>query len=151
MYKYDNYDQAIVDARVAEFRDQVNRRMAGEITEDQFKPLRLMNGLASAHESKGDQVKAAQFAKLVLERRRKTIGDDHPDTISTMRSLTRILTKLQRYDEAERLGNECLQQSQKAFGENAEETQAATEMLAALYDAWKKPEKATALRQPAKQ
>jgi sulfite reductase (NADPH) hemoprotein beta-component len=45
MYKYDNYDQAIVDARVAEFRDQVQRRLAGEITEDQFKPLRLMNGL----------------------------------------------------------------------------------------------------------
>jgi sulfite reductase (NADPH) hemoprotein beta-component len=45
MYKYDSYDQAIVDARVAEFRDQVERRMRGEITEDQFKPLRLMNGL----------------------------------------------------------------------------------------------------------
>jgi sulfite reductase (NADPH) hemoprotein beta-component len=45
MYKYDNYDEAIVDARVAEFRDQVKRRLAGEITEDQFKPLRLMNGL----------------------------------------------------------------------------------------------------------
>ncbi len=45
MYKYDNYDQAIVDSRVAEFRDQVARRLAGEITEDQFKPLRLMNGL----------------------------------------------------------------------------------------------------------
>ena len=45
MYKYDNYDQAMVDARVAEFRDQVQRRLAGEITEDQFKPLRLMNGL----------------------------------------------------------------------------------------------------------
>ncbi len=45
MYKYDNYDQAVVDARVAEFRDQVRRRLAGEITEDQFKPLRLMNGL----------------------------------------------------------------------------------------------------------
>ncbi|MES2783175.1 MAG: nitrite/sulfite reductase [Pseudomonadota bacterium] len=45
MYKYDHYDQAMVDARVAEFRDQVNRRIAGEITEDQFKPLRLMNGL----------------------------------------------------------------------------------------------------------
>ncbi|HEX8300404.1 nitrite/sulfite reductase [Sphingomonas sp.] len=45
MYKYDNYDQAIVDARVEEFRDQVNRRLAGQITEDQFKPLRLMNGL----------------------------------------------------------------------------------------------------------
>lgn len=45
MYKYDNYDQGIVDARVEEFRDQVKRRLAGEITEDQFKPLRLMNGL----------------------------------------------------------------------------------------------------------
>ncbi len=45
MYKYDNYDQAIVDARVADFRDQVKRRLSGEMTEDQFKPLRLMNGL----------------------------------------------------------------------------------------------------------
>ena len=45
MYKYDNFDQAMVDARVAEFGDQVARRLAGEITEDQFKPLRLMNGL----------------------------------------------------------------------------------------------------------
>ena len=45
MYKYDEYDQAIVDARVEEFRDQVKRRLAGQITEDQFKPLRLMNGL----------------------------------------------------------------------------------------------------------
>jgi len=45
MYKYDNYDQAMVDARVAEFRDQTARRMAGDLTEDQFKPLRLKNGL----------------------------------------------------------------------------------------------------------
>jgi sulfite reductase (NADPH) hemoprotein beta-component len=45
MYKYDNFDQAVVDARVAEFRDQVKRRIAGDMTEDQFKPLRLMNGL----------------------------------------------------------------------------------------------------------
>ncbi|RZM07857.1 MAG: nitrite/sulfite reductase, partial [Sphingomonas sp.] len=45
MYKYDTYDQAIVDARVDEFRDQVARRIAGQMTEDQFKPLRLMNGL----------------------------------------------------------------------------------------------------------
>jgi len=45
MYKYDEYDQAIVDARVDEFRDQVQRRLSGEMTEDQFKPLRLMNGL----------------------------------------------------------------------------------------------------------
>ena len=45
MYKYDQYDQALVDARVAEFRDQVARRLSGAMTEDQFKPLRLMNGL----------------------------------------------------------------------------------------------------------
>ena len=45
MYRYDEYDQAQVDARVNEFRDQVRRRLAGELTEDQFKPLRLMNGL----------------------------------------------------------------------------------------------------------
>ncbi|EQA97907.1 nitrite/sulfite reductase [Sphingobium baderi] len=45
MYRYDSYDQSIVDARVDEFRDQVQRRLAGHLTEDQFKPLRLMNGL----------------------------------------------------------------------------------------------------------
>ena len=45
MYRYDQYDQSIVDARVAEFRDQANRRLAGDLTEEQFRPLRLMNGL----------------------------------------------------------------------------------------------------------
>ncbi|MBX7513323.1 nitrite/sulfite reductase [Qipengyuania sp. GH38] len=45
MYKYDSYDQQMVDARVEEFRDQARRRLEGKLTEDQFKPLRLMNGL----------------------------------------------------------------------------------------------------------
>ncbi len=45
MYSYDKYDQQMVDARVAEFRDQAQRRLDGKLTEDQFKPLRLMNGL----------------------------------------------------------------------------------------------------------
>ena len=45
MYRYDEFDQEFVKARVAEFSDQVERRLAGEITEDQFKPLRLMNGV----------------------------------------------------------------------------------------------------------
>ena len=45
MYKYDQYDQAMVDTRVAEFRDQTARRIAGKMTEGQFKPLRLQNGL----------------------------------------------------------------------------------------------------------
>jgi sulfite reductase (NADPH) hemoprotein beta-component len=45
MYRYDEFDHDFVSARVAEFTDQVKRRLAGEITEDQFKPLRLMNGV----------------------------------------------------------------------------------------------------------
>jgi sulfite reductase (NADPH) hemoprotein beta-component len=45
MYRYDRIDQAIVDARVEEFRDQVERRLAGVLDEDHFKPLRLKNGL----------------------------------------------------------------------------------------------------------
>ncbi|MEQ8697122.1 MAG: nitrite/sulfite reductase [Bauldia litoralis] len=45
MYRYDEFDQAFVDQRVAEFRGQVQRRLDGELTEDEFKPLRLMNGL----------------------------------------------------------------------------------------------------------
>ncbi len=45
MYVYDNYDHAFARERVAEFADQVARRLSGRLTEDQFKPLRLMNGL----------------------------------------------------------------------------------------------------------
>ncbi|MBK5958595.1 sulfite reductase [Rhodoplanes elegans] len=45
MYRYDEFDQDFVHERVAEFRDQVARRLSGELTEDQFKPLRLMNGV----------------------------------------------------------------------------------------------------------
>ncbi|AAN29134.1 MULTISPECIES: nitrite/sulfite reductase [Brucella] len=45
MYRYDEFDRDFVAARVAQFKDQVARRLSGELTEDQFKPLRLMNGL----------------------------------------------------------------------------------------------------------
>ncbi|MEQ8587280.1 MAG: nitrite/sulfite reductase [Thalassobaculaceae bacterium] len=45
MYQYSNFDHAFVRARSAEFREQVGRRLAGELTEEEFKPLRLMNGL----------------------------------------------------------------------------------------------------------
>lgn len=45
MYQYDTLDKEFVADRSTEFREQVARRLAGEITEDQFKPLRLMNGL----------------------------------------------------------------------------------------------------------
>lgn len=45
MYRYDEFDHAFVKARVEQFAEQVDRRLAGEITEDEFKPLRLMNGV----------------------------------------------------------------------------------------------------------
>src|SRR6185312_1186178 len=45
MYRYDEFDHEFVRARVAQFSDQVERRLAGEITEEQFRPLRLMNGV----------------------------------------------------------------------------------------------------------
>lgn len=45
MYRYDEFDHAFVTSRVAQFRDQVERRLSGELAEDAFKPLRLMNGV----------------------------------------------------------------------------------------------------------
>src|SRR5690606_16207767 len=45
MYRYDGFDHRLVAERIAQFRRQVKRRLAGEITEDQFKPLRLKNGV----------------------------------------------------------------------------------------------------------
>jgi len=45
MYIYDEFDRTFVAERVAQFRDQVARRLSGELTEDEFKPLRLMNGV----------------------------------------------------------------------------------------------------------
>ncbi|MHB1373938.1 MAG: nitrite/sulfite reductase [Thauera sp.] len=45
MYQYDEYDQRIVDERVAQFADQTRRYLAGELSDDEFRPVRLQNGL----------------------------------------------------------------------------------------------------------
>ena len=45
MYRYDEFDHGFVKERVVQFRDQVQRRLDGELSEDEFKPIRLMNGL----------------------------------------------------------------------------------------------------------
>src|ERR1700688_3240208 len=45
MYVYDEFDRTFILERAAQFRDQVARRLSGELTEDEFKPLRLMNGV----------------------------------------------------------------------------------------------------------
>ncbi len=45
MYRYDDFDRALVRQRAAQFRDQVGRRLSGELSEASFTPLRLMNGV----------------------------------------------------------------------------------------------------------
>ena len=45
MYRYDQYDHQIIKERIAQYRDQVRRRIADELTEEEFLPLRLQNGL----------------------------------------------------------------------------------------------------------
>ena len=45
MYQYTEFDKAFLKERVAQYRDQVSRRLAGALTEEEFKPLRLMNGV----------------------------------------------------------------------------------------------------------
>ena len=45
MYRYDEFDNKLVINRVKQFTKQIKRRISGDLTEDEFKPLRLMNGL----------------------------------------------------------------------------------------------------------
>ncbi len=45
MYQYDAFDQQLVESRARQFADQTRRYRAGELSEDQFRPLRLQNGL----------------------------------------------------------------------------------------------------------
>jgi sulfite reductase (NADPH) hemoprotein beta-component len=45
LYRYDEFDRRFLDERVKQYRDQVRRRLAGQLTEDEFRPLRLRNGL----------------------------------------------------------------------------------------------------------
>lgn len=45
MYLYTDFDQQLINERVAQFRDQTERYLAGKLTEDEYRPLRLQNGL----------------------------------------------------------------------------------------------------------
>ena len=45
MYHYDPYDQTLIDERVAQFRSQTERYLAGKLSDEEFRPLRLQNGL----------------------------------------------------------------------------------------------------------
>jgi sulfite reductase (NADPH) hemoprotein beta-component len=73
MYRYDQYDQTLVNERVAQFRDQTRRFLAGELTEDQFRPLRLMNGLYIQRYA--PMLRVAIPYGLLSSRQLRTLGD----------------------------------------------------------------------------
>ncbi len=84
MYRYDELDQAFVEERVAEFRDQTRRHLAGELSEDEFRPLRLRNGLYIQRHAPMLRIaipygllRAAQLRKLAGLARRYDRGYGH--------------------------------------------------------------------------
>src|SRR5580704_13694259 len=79
MYQYDELDQAFIDERVAEFRDQTRRHLAGELSEEEFRPLRLRNG-------------------LYLQRHAPMLRIAIPYGLLGARQLTRLAAIARRYD-----------------------------------------------------
>src|SRR5512137_1532104 len=84
MYRYDSIDRSIIQARVAQFADQTRRYLAGQLSEDEFRPLRLQNGLYV--EKNGPmlriaipygQINAVQLEKLADITRRYDRGFGH--------------------------------------------------------------------------
>ena len=73
MYRYDSIDHAIVQARVAQFRDQTRRYLANELTDDEFRPLRLQNGLYLQRH--GRMLRIAVPYGLLSARQLRTLAD----------------------------------------------------------------------------
>jgi sulfite reductase (NADPH) hemoprotein beta-component len=72
MYRYDAFDQQVVDERVAEYRDQVARFLSGRLGEDEFRPLRLKNGLY--HQLKAYMLRVAIPYGLMTSRQLRMLG-----------------------------------------------------------------------------
>ena len=84
MYQYDEHDQRLLDQRVAQFRDQMRRHLAGELSADEFRPLRLQNGLYIQRHAPMFRIavpygmlNAAQLRKLAHVARRYDRGYGH--------------------------------------------------------------------------
>ena len=73
MYKYDHIDQTLVDQRVAQFRDQVARRLNGALAEEEFRPLRLQNGLY--HQRHAYMLRVAIPYGLLSSQQLRTLAD----------------------------------------------------------------------------
>ena len=70
MYAYDEIDRTLINERVTEFRDQVKRRLSGELTEDEFKMLRLQNGVYL-------QLHAYMFRVAIPDRKSTRLNSSH--------------------------------------------------------------------------
>ena len=73
MYKYDHIDQTLVDQRVIQFRDQVARRLNGSLGEEEFRPLRLQNGLY--HQRHAYMLRVAIPYGLLSSKQLRTLAD----------------------------------------------------------------------------
>jgi sulfite reductase (NADPH) hemoprotein beta-component len=87
MYRYDPYDQRLIEERVAQFRDQTRRYLAGALSEDEFRPLRLQNGLYRLRHATMLRVavpyglaSSAQLRRVASLARRYQLGDIHLTT-----------------------------------------------------------------------
>lgn len=84
MYRYDHYDQRLVDERVIQFRDQTRRHLAGELSGEEFRPLRLQNGLYLLRHASMLRIaipyglaSSAQLRQVARVSRRYGLGDVH--------------------------------------------------------------------------
>lgn len=84
MYRYDDDDQRLIEARVAQFRDQTNRYLRGELDEEDYRPLRLQNGLYRLRHASMLRIAipyglatAAQLRRLARIARQRRLGDLH--------------------------------------------------------------------------
>jgi sulfite reductase (NADPH) hemoprotein beta-component len=91
MYRYDSTDQQIIDQRVAQYRDQMARHLAGELSTDELRPLRLQNGLYIQRHGPMLRIaipygmlSAAQLRKLAEISRRYDRGVGHFTTRQNM-------------------------------------------------------------------
>jgi sulfite reductase (NADPH) hemoprotein beta-component len=73
MYKYDHIDQTLIDQRVIQFRDQVARRLKGTLAEEEFRPLRLQNGLY--HQRHAYMLRVAIPYGLLSSKQLRTLAD----------------------------------------------------------------------------
>jgi serine/threonine protein kinase/tetratricopeptide (TPR) repeat protein len=108
-------------------------RIRRELKDQPEVQARLMGTMGDVYLSLGLYGQAGTLLENALASRRALLGDDHPDTLSSMMSLANLHLKQGRYDEAEPLYLKTLEDRRAVLGENHEETLAAMMGLATLY------------------